>query len=219
VKFLYNGLIAQLAPLDQKLLLQKAQIITFHAGEVLSHTSEQAPNIYFPVKGVVALFVANKVNDISSGLAVGLVGSEGALGLQNALGLGASNLTLIAQSTGEAYVVNGAIAMRLVRRKSGVLIAFARYLWTEYESLTKFAGMSHNQDIRARYAHWLLLSAQRCAPDALLLTHSQIGHMLGVRRVSITLVAKELKAMGLVAYSRGHIQLRNPEALQRLVDA
>jgi hypothetical protein len=99
---------------------------------------------------LVALFVANKVNDISSGLAVGLVGSEGALGLQIALGLGASNLTLIAQSTGEAYVVNGAIAMRLVRRKSGVLIAFARYLWTEYESLTKFAGMSHNQDIRAR---------------------------------------------------------------------
>ena len=219
MKFLYNGLIAQLAPLDQKLLLQKAQIITFRAGEVLSHPSEQAPNIYFPVKGAVALFVANKVNDISSGLAVGLVGSEGALGLQIALGLGASNLTLIAQSTGEAYVVNGAIAMRLVRRKSGMLIAFARYLWTEYESLTKFAAMSHNQDIRARYAHWLLLSAQRCAPDALLLTHSQIGHMLGVRRVSITLVAKELKAMGLVAYSRGHIQLRNPEALQRLVDA
>ena len=218
MEFLYNGLIAQLAPLDQKLLLQKAQIITFRAGEVLRLSGDRTSKIYFLTKGSVALFVANKVNDIRSGLAVGLVGSEGALGLQVALGLGTGNLTLIAQSSGQAYAVDAALATRLVKRKTGLLHAFVGYLWTEYESLTRFAAMSHNQDVRFRYAHWLLLSAQRCAPDALILTHSQIAYMLGLRRVSITLAARELKAMGLIAYSRGHIQLKNPEALQRLID-
>ena len=218
MEFLYNGLIAQLAPLDQKLLLQKAQIITYRAGEVLNFANDKASNIYFPTKGSVALFVANNVNDISSGLAVGLVGSEGALRLQVALGLGAGNLKLIAQSSGEAYVVEAAFAAHLVKRKPDLLLAFMNYLWTEYESLTRFVAMSHNHDIRLRYAHWLLLSAQRCAPDALILTHSQAAYMLGVRRVSITLAARELKAMGLIAYSRGHIQLKNPDALHNLIE-
>jgi Mn-dependent DtxR family transcriptional regulator len=43
--------------------------------------------------------------------------------------------------------------------------------------------------------------------------------MLGVRRVSITLAAREMKLMGLIHYSRGHIQLKNIEALQRLADS
>ncbi len=219
VDFLHNGLIAQLAPLDQKLLLQKAQLINFNAGQILGHSNESPSQIFFLIQGSVALFVCKKPNDIRSGLAVGLVGSEGALGLQNALGLTAGNLTFIAQSPGRAYVVNAGIAMRLVRRKSAVMLAVVRYLWSEYESLTRFAAMSHNQDVRLRLAYWLLLSAQRCAPDALVLTHSQISQMLGVRRVSITLAAREMKLMGLIHYSRGHIQLKNIEALQRLADS
>ena len=79
--------------------------------------------------------------------------------------------------------------------------------------------MSHAQDVRLRLAHWLLLSMQRSAPDALLLTHAHIAHMLGVRRVSITLAAREMKTMGLISYSRGHIQIKDSEALERLANS
>jgi CRP-like cAMP-binding protein len=219
VDFLHNGLIAQLAPLDQKSLLQKASTISFAAGDVLGQVQGRDPDIYFLTKGSVALFVCKNEHDISSGLAVGLVGSEGALGLQMALGFGAGNLSYIAQSPGQAYAVRGALAMRLVRRKSALMLAFANYLWHEYEGLTQFAAMSHNEDIRLRLAHWLLLSAQRCAPDALVLTHSQIAHMLGVRRVSITLAAREMKLMGLIGYSRGRIELKDIDKLQQLASA
>lgn len=216
---LHNGLIAQLAPLDQALLLRHAQIIRFSAGDILGVSKLEAPKIYFPTSGSVALFGCKKMNDIHTGLAVGLVGAEGALGLQLALGLGVSSLAFIAQSPGAAYAVDPLIAMRLVRRKASLLLAFARYLWTEYESVTTLAAMSHTHDVRLRLAHWLLLSAQRCAPDALVLTHSHIAQMLGVRRASISLAARDMKMSGLIGYSRGHIQLKNIEALQRLVHA
>jgi CRP-like cAMP-binding protein len=219
VNFLHNGLIAQLAPPDQALLLRKAQIVRFNAGDVLGASASESSHIFFITSGAVALFACKKKNDVSSGLAVGLVGAEGVLGLQLALGLGAGSLSFIAQSPGAAYVIDSAWAARLVRRKSALLREFASYLWRQYEDVTRIAGITHTQDVRLRLAHWLLLSAQRCAPDALMLTHAHIAHMLGVRRVSITLAAREMKMMGLISYSRGHIQFKNPEALQGLVDS
>ena len=219
VNFLHNGLIAQLAPPDQALLLRNAQIVRFNAGDVLGASAPESSHIFFITSGAVALFACKKKNDVSSGLAVGLVGAEGVLGLQLALSLGVGSLSFIAQSPGAAYAIDSAWATRLVRRKSALLLAFASYLWRQYEDVTRIAGITHTQDVRLRLAHWLLLSAQRCAPDALMLTHAHIAHMLGVRRVSITLAAREMKMMGLISYSRGHIQFKNPEALQRLVDS
>lgn len=216
---LYNGLIAQLTPFDQALLLQKAQIVCFEAGDILGTPLDEAPRIFFPTSGSVALFVCKKANDISSGLAVGLVGSEGALGVQLALGVGPGNLTFIAQSRGTAYAIDSAVAIRLVRRKSALLLAFASYLWAQYESVTLMAAMSHTQDVRLRLAHWLLLSAERCAPDPLIVTHTHMAKMLGVRRVSITLAAREMKMLGLISYSRGHIELKNTTALQKLANS
>jgi CRP-like cAMP-binding protein len=216
VNSLPNGLIAQLAPLDQALLLRNAQLIRFKAGDVLAVPHLETPHIYFLTRGSVALFVGKKPKDIHTGLAVGLVGAEGALDLQLALNLGLSSLTFIAQSPGTAYAVDASLAQRLVRRKAALLLTFARYLWTEYESVANLAALSHTQDIRKRLAHWLLLSAQRCAPDALMLTHAHIAHMLGVRRASISMAARDMKMAGLIDYSRGHLQLKKPEALQRL---
>ncbi len=219
VNYLHNGLIAQLAPPDQAFLLRKAQIVRFNAGDVLGASASESSQIFFITSGAVALFACKHKHDVSTGLAVGLVGAEGVLGLQLALGLGAGNLSFIAQSPGAAYAVDSAWAARLVQRKSALLLAFACYLWHQYEDVTRIAGMSHTQDVRLRLAHWLLLSVQRCAPDALLLTHAHIAHMLGVRRVSITLAAREMKMMGLISYSRGHIQIKDPEALERLASS
>ena len=213
---LHNGLIAQLAPLDQSLLLRKAQICQFDAGDILGTPTNQPQQIFFITSGVVALFVCQNKSDTSSGLAVGLVGSEGALGVQLAFGLGGGNLTYIAQTTGQAYGVDSALVYRLVRRKSAALLACATYMCTQYEDVTRMAATSLTQDVSMRLAHWLLLSAQRSGPDALILTHSQIAHMLGVRRASITLAAREMKVMGVIDYSRGHIQLKKIEALKRL---
>ena len=217
MNFLHNGLISQLAPKDQVQLLRGSQIISFNTGDVLDSSELQSTQVFFLTGGSVALFVQKK-KDTKSGLAVGLVGVEGALGLQNALGLGKGHLTFIAQSAGTAYVVDGAIAMRLVLRKSSVLLVFAQHLWEQFDLMSRMAAMSHTQDVRLRLAHWLLLSAQRCEPAPLVLTHTHIAQMLGVRRVSVTLAAKELKDAGLISYSRGHIFFKNVEGLERVAN-
>jgi CRP-like cAMP-binding protein len=39
------------------------------------------------------------------------------------------------------------------------------------------------------------------------LTHEHLAHMLGVRRVSITLAAGQLREQGLLSYCRGQVRL------------
>ena len=213
---LHNGLIAQLAPSDQTMLLKKAKLVHFESGEVLGASAASSQQVFFLVSGSVALFVCKNLTDISVGLAVGLVGCEGAVGLQFALGMCAGNVTYLVQSPGSAYVVDSSVLQRLMNRQSTVLMSVSRYLWTVYESVAAMAAMSQSQDVRMRFAHWLLISYERCQPDSLVMTHAQVAQMLGVRRASITLVARELKMAGVIGYSRGHIQIHQLAALKRI---
>ena len=51
------------------------------------------------------------------------------------------------------------------------------------------------------------------------MTHEHIANMLGVRRASITIAAREMKLKGWLDYSRGHIVIQNLEALNTLAAA
>lgn len=100
-----NSLIAQLTQADQATLLRHAQAIKLNPGDVLTCSQTKASFIYFPIGGSIALYVASRSKRSSTGLAIGLIGSEGAVGLQAALGLGVGNIQLLVQSAGEAYAV------------------------------------------------------------------------------------------------------------------
>ena len=213
---LSNGLIAQLAATDQAQLLRRSNKVTLHVGDVLSSPSAATSQIYFPLSGAIAMYVGGQGKGSSTGLAVGLVGAEGAAGLQAALGFGAGHLQLVVQSPGEAYVLEGEVAQRLVQRRRTILLLFSRYLWMVFEQIAFLASTPYTQDVKVRLAHWLLLSAQRCAPDPLTLTHAHIARMLGVRRASVSIAAREMKLKRYISYTRGHIALLNVPALQAL---
>lgn len=214
-----NRLISQLEPADQVLLMRRAKLVDLKVDEVLS-PSDSAPSlIYFPVSGAIALYVSRQGSVSSIGLAVGLVGAEGAAGLQTALGFGSGNIRLLVQSPGQAYVVDGLVAQRLLQRRRAMLLTFSRYLWTVYEHIAVIASRPNTHDVKSRLAHWLVLSAERCAPHSLMLTHAQIAKMLGVRRASISIAAREMKLMRYISYSRGRIELLNLPALERLANS
>ena len=212
-----NGLLAQLAMADQAVLLRKATLIQLDPGVLLSPTQHTSPPcIYFPVSGSIALCAENESTPSAAGLAMGLIGTEGAVGLQAALGFGMGKFQLWVQSAGQAYVVHGQDAQHLAQRKQQVLLHFSRYLWSVYEQIATMASQAYTQDIQMRLAHWLLLSAQRCAPDPLFLTHAHIAKMLGVRRASISIAAHDMKCRHYISYNRGRIQLLNVPALAAL---
>ena len=68
--------------------------------------------------------------------------------------------------------------------------------------------------IESRLARWLLRAADLRGSDELPLTQEYIAQMLGVRRTSVTVVARTLQEAGMIRYKRGHINLIDVPALQ-----
>ena len=212
-----NTFISSLTKADQLALLKGAEEVVLTAGDVLSSPNQNATHIYFPTRGSIALYVGVKgTSPPAQGLAVGLIGAEGAAGLELALGFGRTPFHFIVQSPGRAYAVESDIAQKLLQQNPKVLLRFSQYLWTVYEGIASFAAKAYTKDIKTRLAHWLLLSASRCAPDPLRLTHLQIGKMLGVRRSSISIAAREIKLMRYINYTRGQVSISDMEALKHL---
>jgi CRP-like cAMP-binding protein len=211
LNLLHNGLVAQLPPADQGLLLRRCEPVEIKAGEVLSAPGEPHGHVHFLMSGAsVALVVRNGGG---SGLAVGLAGHEGAVGLQFALGLGSGHFTMLVQSSGTAFRAEGAALQRLSNRRLGMLRVFAGYLWGFSQDVAELAASAQVQDIRARLARWMLLSHARTHEPELRLTHAHLADMLGVRRAGVTLAARELKERGLVDYRRGRIQILDAAGL------
>lgn len=206
-----NGVVAQLSSDDQRLLANRCKPVEVKTGDILAAPHQPNGHVHFLTSASVALVVRHTNG---SGLAVGLAGHEGAVGLQHVLGLGAGNLTLQVQSGGTAFRAEGDDLRRLVARRSSMLQVFAVYMWVFSQEVASLAAASQTHDIKARLANWILLSHARNGNDDLYLTHAHLADMLGVRRAGVTLAAVELKDMGLVDYQRGHIQILDRDGLR-----
>lgn len=211
--FKHNGVVAQLSNDDQRLLESRCKPIQVSTGDILAAPHQPNGLVHFLSSASVALLVRHSDG---SGLAVGLAGPEGAVGLQHALGLGAGNLTLQVQRGGTAFRADGEVLRRLVTRRSSMLQVFAIYMWMFSQEVASLAAASQTHDIKARLANWILLSHARNGHDDLLLTHAHLADMLGVRRAGVTLAAVELKALGLVDYQRGRVHILDLEGLRRV---
>ncbi len=212
-----NGLFIQLSDQEQMLLQALCEPVDLKTGQTLNPPSSgDAPRVYFLTGATVALMVQGGQR---TSLAVGLLGSDSAAGLEYALNASTQQLQFRVQTAGRAWGVNAVVLRALMQKNPHMLELVSRHLWQLVEHVAEVAACIHTLDVRARLAAWLVLSAQKAQTLTLQLTHDQLAQMLGVRRVSITLAAGELRDMGLLHYTRGQLHILDMAGLQRIDQA
>ena len=211
----HNGLFKQLPLEVQTLLLATCEPVILKAGQLLGRLDTQA-RVYFLSGATVALVVEEPGH---KSLAVGLLGSDDAAGLGHVLQdphpTQPPALKLRVQTPGPAWAIPAGVLRNLVLKYPLVLVVISRQLWQMVTHVASVAACVQTLDIRARLAAWLVLSAQKARTTELHLTHEHLAHMLGVRRVSITLAAGELRDKGLLRYSRGQVHILDMPGLMR----
>jgi CRP-like cAMP-binding protein len=214
VTILNNGLILKLAQEDQNQVQNICTPVSLFAGQILCSPGHiESAKVYFLADACVALLVKNQKQNT---LAVGLVGSEGAIGLGAILTGTPENMRFEVQTTGMAWAAEQADVALLLHQRPGMLWVISQYLWQLTEHVATMAASAQFNDINTRLAHWLVLSATRAQSHRLQLTQEHLAEMLGVRRVSITLSACDLKDRGLIRYQRGILEILDMAQLRQM---
>ena len=70
-----------------------------------------------------------------------------------------------------------------------------------------------------RLARWLLSTADRMTTAELPLTHELLARMLGVRRATVSVIARDFQRRGLIEYRRGRIEITDRAGLEAAAKA
>lgn len=196
---------------DRVALLAACESVELTLGVVLCKPGETTRHAYFPADCVISLVTAVEGDP---GLEVGMVGREGMLGAQLALGVSAVPLHALVQGAGTAWRMAAAPFRRELARSSALQLSLYRYVYVLMAQLASAAACTRFHNVEPRLARWLLMTHDRSRSEGFHLTHEFLSRMLGVRRVGITSAAGALQRQGLIHYRRGDITVLDRAGLE-----
>jgi CRP-like cAMP-binding protein len=206
-----NHLIQRLARADRKRLLALCEPVQLVLSEVLCETGTPTRHVLFPVDGFVSQVT---VIPEHSGLEVGMIGREGMVGLELALGVDVSPVRGVVQGAGAAWRLGSVHFMRELAANATLRESMNRYLYVSLVQLATASACRRFHDIGPRLARWLLMSHDRAHVDSFHVTHESMALMLGVRRVGVTVAAGRLQLAGLIRYHRGELTVLDRRGLE-----
>ncbi|HYS58179.1 MAG TPA: Crp/Fnr family transcriptional regulator [Burkholderiales bacterium] len=193
-------------------LLTGLESVALTFGEVLYEPGERIRHVYFPSDSLVSLLT---LVDDHLALEVGMVGREGMVGVPLALGRDVSPVRALVQGSGTAMRMKSARFSEEIRKSPQLQQGVNRYTGALMAQVTQTAACNRFHVVEARLARWLLMTRDRVQLDEFRLTHEFLGHMLGVRRVGVTMAARALQKRKLIRYSRGKIRILDRRGLER----
>jgi CRP-like cAMP-binding protein len=206
-----NHLIALLPRKDRLHLLTLCEPVQLEPSDILCERDKPTRHVYFPTDGFISL-----VTDIDShpGLEVGLVGREGMLGTQLALGMLISPLHALVLGSGAAWRIESGAFLGELARSAALQHSMNRYIYVLMAQLAASNTCLRFHQIGPRLARWLLMSQDRAHSDSFHVTHETLALMLGVRRVGITMAAGALQRSRLIDYHRGNMTVLDRKGLE-----
>lgn len=206
-----NHLIELLPESERRALIASSTTVELPVGDVLCRSGEVIRYAYFPLSGFISLIAQNQGEP---GLEVGLVGAEGMLGASLCLGVDRAPLHALVQGPGAALRIGTKALCREVARNTGLRRLVHTYLYVLMAQLATSSSCVRYHEIGPRLARWLLMTGDRAGIETFRVTHELLAHMLGVRRVGITIAAGALQRSGVIAYRRGVLSIIDRHALE-----
>ena len=206
-----NTLIDTLPRAAKSRLLAICEPVDLVSGHLVSGSDSLARHVYFPTGSVLSLLTSSKDSPV---LEVGMVGSEGMLGLQVVLAVGSVPLQASVRGTGTAWRVATEPFNRELAGSRALQRSLNSYLQVTLLQLTSEARCVRFHQISQRLARWLLMTHDRTHADSFSVTQALIAHLMGVRRVGIAKAAGAFQRKGMIRYARGVLTIVDRNALE-----
>ena len=206
-----NRLLSALSRKTYSSFSSKFQPFELKYKEIIYEPGDAIKYVYFPEHGIVSLLSAVGKD---STLEVGIVGSEGMIGLPLFLGEKSSYTRAMVQGEGLALRMKAADFLAECSRSDElpkILPLFTHSLITQ---ISQSAVCNRYHPVDERLARWLLMTGDRMGSNAFPITQEFLSNMLGVRREAVNKSAGELQRRGLISFLRGNLTIRNRKSLE-----
>jgi CRP-like cAMP-binding protein len=204
-----NQLLARLDPAVLAALEPDLRVVHLKQGDVINETFSIVHKVYFPHTGIISCVV-----ELIGGGAIetGMIGRDGQYGAGSALDHRVSLNLVVMQIAGDVSVMDADRFRDLALLHPSFREAVMAYDQFFLSQVQQTAACNAVHKVEARTCKWLL-RMQQLVGDELLLTQEFLAQMMGVRRTSVTEVAVGLQRAGMIAYSRGKIQIKDIEKI------
>ncbi|MEA5504356.1 Crp/Fnr family transcriptional regulator [Halotia wernerae UHCC 0503] len=206
-----NKLLAALPTSEYERLAPHLKLVSLSIQQIIYEPGEPITQVYFPYQSVIS--IVNSMEDGST-VEVGIVSSEGMVGIPVILGGNTTTTRAIVQIPDSAMQIDAEIVKTEFNRGGALQSLLLCYVQAAYTELAQGAACNRLHTLEERLARWLLTVTDRLESENFPLTQEFIAQMLGVRRSGVTVAASTLSRAGMIRYNRGHISILNREALE-----
>jgi signal transduction histidine kinase len=212
IEFQDNRLLAALPDAERQRWFQIVEPVDLRAGEVLYQPGRPPAYAYFPLSAVVSLLLGTAEG---AGDEVAVVGCEGVVGVPLFMGTGSTTGSAVVQSPGRAFRVPAQALEQTLADCPAVMPLLLKYIMALSAQVAQTAVCNRHHTLAHRLCRRLLLSMDRQGNCDITITQEQLGHLLGVRRESVTAELDRLQKAGAIRKSRGRIGVIDRSALER----
>ena len=207
-----SKLLSSISEAERNRIAPHLQVVELKSGQGLLEAGELIECIWLPHDCVTSTVV-----DTPEGttIEVGLMGTEGLVGLSLLLGSTRSNTTVIVQIPGTATRMHAGDFIKYVVDPRGEFFELLlRYTDAFMAMVAQTATCNSLHAVDERLARWILMTHDRTGHDEMPLTQEFLAYMLGVRRASVSMSASGLQQRELIKYSRGQITVVDRHGLE-----
>src|ERR1700730_14949937 len=200
-----NRLLAALPPADFDLLAPELEKVALDQDMVLSRAGDQIEQVFFPDRGAISLMI-----NMADGqtVATAAIGREGAVGILSVLGPSPSAITAVVRAAGTASRIPASRFHAAFNRSPAIRHAVQIHIRAMLMQFQLGVACNALHPVKARMARWLLHFRDRIDHDLLPLTQEALSQILGVRRTTVTLLMRNLRASGAIRSDRrGQIEI------------
>ncbi|MGO8913042.1 MAG: Crp/Fnr family transcriptional regulator [Bradyrhizobium sp.] len=207
-----NGFLSALPADDFELIRPHLRIVDLAPELVLVEANETLKRAYLPHSGVISLVVRLARGDH---VQVAMIGRDSIFGSFAALGDATALNSAVVLVPGVASML-GIDHLRAAADQSATVRAeLLRHGLAVYAQIQQTAGCNASHSVESRLARCLSQTYDLSRSDRLALTQESLAQMIGARRNSVSLVAHTLQRANLIHYSRGHIEIADPDGLSK----
>ncbi len=199
-----NQLLSRLPATELEQLLPHLERIDLEPRAVLLKPDAVVDGVLFVQAGLISM-LANFQD--GARIEVGLVGSEGMIGLPLLFGTVTSPVEAIVQAAGSAWRLPADAFQAAMTKLPSLVGLLLRYVDAFQHQVSQTAACNGRHRIEQRLARWILMTDDRTEGDEFLMTQGFLSHMLGVQRPGVNLAVGVLQRAGLVRHQDGYLRI------------